>query len=86
MDWIKVSERLPEETGRYIVWLQSQKDTGYDWISPDDLSYATEMFFNKQQMIWNDESAAYNAVLNAVDTEHADSVTHWMPLPGRPEK
>jgi len=84
--WIPVTEALPESGGSYIVYLRSFKgktDLGY---VIGNLSYPTEMYFNKGQMLWVGENESYNAVLSAVDTENEYHVTHWMPLPEPPKE
>jgi hypothetical protein len=78
--WIDANERLPEQTGEYIVFLKASKK----WIDAgEDVSYTTAMWFVKEQKVWKEMNGddSYNAVLSAVDTDWACSVTHWMPLP-----
>ena len=86
-EWIKCSERLPEESGEYIVYIQT--GTGVevpDFFGSNDLSYVTSMYFKKGQKIWLDEyDESYNADLSLVDTVNDYHVTHWMPLPDAPE-
>ena len=81
--WIKCSERLPEESGEYIVYIQM--GTGVevpDFFGSNDLSYVTSMYFKERQKLWLDEDdEAYNADLSLVDTANDYHVTHWMPLP-----
>ena len=82
--WIDANERLPEQTGEYIVFLKASKK----WIDAgEDVSYTTAMWFFKEQKIWKEMNGddSYNAVLSAVDTDWSCSVTHWMPLPDAPE-
>ena len=84
--WISAKERLPEEPGAYIVFLRAfagDKELG---LAEYDLSYATEMFFDKAQMLWVGEGESYNAILSAVDATNAYHVTHWMPLPEPPKE
>jgi len=83
--WIPVTDKLPESGGSYIVYLRPFKgktDLGY---AIGDLSYPTEMYFDKGQMLWVCENESYNAILSAVDTENEYHVTHWMQLPQPPE-
>ena len=84
--WVHVTERLPESGGSYIVYLRPFKGkTDTDYVI-GDLSYPTEMYFDKGQMLWVGENESYNAILSAVDTENEYHVTHWMPLPEPPEE
>lgn len=81
--WIDANERLPEQTGEYIVFLKASKK----WIDAgEDVSYTTAMWFVKEQKIWKEMNGddSYNAVLSAVDTDWACSVTHWMEIPKPP--
>lgn len=75
--WVSVKERLPEDGGSFIVYLRpftGNTDIGYPHT---DLSYATEMYFDKGQMLWVGENESYNAVLDVVNTETEYHVTHW---------
>lgn len=81
--WIDANERLPEKSGEYIVFLKATKK----WIDAgEDVSYTTAMWFVKEQKVWKEMNGedSYNAVLSAVDTDWACSVTHWMELPKPP--
>lgn len=81
--WIDANERLPEQTGEYIVFLKASKK----WIDAgEDVSYTTAMWFVKEQKVWKEMNGddSYNAVLSVVDTDWACSVTHWMELPKPP--
>jgi len=78
--WIPVSEQLPEESGRYITYLKAP----YEWEYSKELSWVTELEFDKEQMLWwMHPDFAYNAVVDAVGNDV--KVTHWMPLPDPPE-
>lgn len=82
--WISANERLPEQTGEYIVFLKASKK----WIDAgEDVSYTTAMWFVKEQKVWKEMNGddSYNAVLSAVDADWACSVTHWMELPKPPK-
>lgn len=81
--WIDANERLPEQTGEYIVLIKASKK----WIDAgEDVLYTTVMWFVKEQKVWKEMNGddSYNAVLSAVDTDWACSVTHWMQLPEPP--
>lgn len=84
--WISVNERQPEESGGYIAYIHEptmiQKS---EWEKQYDLSYVTELYFDKGKALWSDGiDESYNAVLSAVDTDNEFHVTHWMPLPEKP--
>ena len=85
--WVSVEDRLPEESGEYIVYIQM--GTGVempDFFGSDDLSYVTSMYFKESQKLWLDEyDEVYNADLSLVDTANDFHVTHWMPLPQKPK-
>lgn len=84
--WIPVAERLPENGGYYLVYLRPF--TGETDIGPvsEEWAYATEMYFNKGQMLWDNGNESYNAVLSAVNTETEYHITHWMPMPEPPKE
>lgn len=83
--WISINERLPDDCGRYIVYLRAF--TGKDNLELfGDLSYVTEMYFDKGQMLWVDRTESYNAILEVVDTDNEYHITHWMPLPEPPKE
>ena len=71
--WIPVEERLPEESGRYLVWLR--KDNGLLWGTTVHIArwYAGTRNF----------SFSVNSEITEKSTDLA--VTHWMPLPVTPE-
>lgn len=61
--WIPVSERMPEEGGRYLAWIQQQNDLGLSqWA--DNVGYQPD----------------------SLGFRVAGRVTHWMPLPARPQE
>ena len=81
--WIRTTDRLPDEPGLYNVYLRASEKYSGEYISAEELSYVTTMYFNKGQALWQDGEDAYNAV-------YYDSqdywVTHWKPLPRKPEE
>jgi hypothetical protein len=85
--WVSVEDKLPEESGEYIVYIQM--GTGVevpDFFGSNDLSYVTSMYFKERQKLWLDEyDEAYNADLSLVDTANDYHITHWMPLPQKPK-
>lgn len=85
--WISVNERLPEESGGYLAYIQEphmiQKA---DWEEQYDFSFVMQLWFDKQKMLWSDNGEdSYNAYLPVVDTDNAFHVTHWMKLPEPPK-
>lgn len=69
---------LPEKPGPYMVFLAPPSDIDIEW------GYVTEMFFNKDQMLWEDRGTICNAIISVVD-ESEYKVTHWMPMPDPPD-
>lgn len=57
--WIPVSEKLPEETGLYLVWQDGSFAVGY-------------------RVLYYSAGRSYLDFMWSI-------VTHWMPLPARPE-
>jgi len=86
--WTAVEDALPDESGRYLVFLDYYYFESKFGFTPKDLSYVTEMYFDKAQMLWDDNAASqsFNAVLSAVSRNEAQAVTHWMPLPAPPQE
>lgn len=85
--WISVKEKLPEESGGYLAYIHEpymiQKA---DWEEQYDFSYVMELWFDKQKMLWSDNSEdSYNAYLPVVDTDNVFHVTHWMERPEPPK-
>lgn len=78
--WITIFDQsdLPEKNGYYMVFLAPPSDIDIEW------GCVTEMFFNKDQMLWEDGSTSYNAVVSVVD-ESEYRVTHWRPMPDPPQ-
>ena len=80
--WISVKDRVPEKTGLYNVYLQEATSWADEGM---EASYVTTMWFDKKQMLWEDDDDSYNAVLSAVNTNEIHHVTHWCDLPEPPK-
>ena len=81
--WISVTERLPETSGVYLVWMQ------WDLTDPDDKpsAYPIEYDAEEESFGWwsqhfDPESLGWagNVFIRYV------GVTHWMPLPQPPKE
>ena len=85
--WISVKEKLPEESGGYLAYIQEPKMIQKaDWEEQYDFSFVMQLWFDKQKMLWSDNGEdSYNAYLPVVDTDNAFHVTHWMKLPEPPK-
>ena len=73
MEWIKCSDRLPENDDDYLTFVM---DNG--------CSYRMEVqrFYKKQRIL---EGMYLDSYTHWELTTHDDNiVTHWMPLPGAP--
>nr|UVX85278.1 MAG: Protein of unknown function (DUF551) [Bacteriophage sp.] len=70
--WIKCSERMPEETDDIIV-VSDDIIVVSDGIVISGISYSRRDGF-------------YMAALEYDDDEPIDGVTHWMPLPEPPQE
>ena len=91
--WVSVEERLPEEPGEYIVYIRESLDNTRKRENKElepwedyDLSYVYSAFFDIGQMVWDVGNTYYNAVLSVVNREKDSHITHWMPLPTKPEE
>lgn len=82
-EWISVEEKLPEESGAYLVYLQAPLNFGDE---RSDWCYVTEMHFDKGQTMWQGNNESYNAILSAVDKEDEYFVSHYRPLPEPPKE
>ena len=71
MKWISVEERLPE-IGKKILFTASEHCCSGDNIEIGKYYYAK--YLTNPKFIW--ENSSGNTVIN---------VTHWMPLPEKPE-
>lgn len=65
--WIPVSERLPEESGDYLV--------AFYWGGISKIGYS------KKHGEWNNDDSLDHDLANAMR-----DITHWMPLPPKPEE
>lgn len=85
--WISVEERLPYESGYYLIVTHSGlTDDAEDWMK-DNAVDVTMAHYADYSNIWTtDSGAAYNADLSKCDKTRYEYVTHWMPLPQPPEE
>ena len=87
--WTSVKDQLPEELGRYLVYLSAPESEKAKWKEfgfDTDGSYVTDAFYNDRQKLWEMERDAYNTNLDVVDTSDDYAVTHWMPMPDPPKE
>ena len=79
MRWIPVEERLPEEQGQYIVFVDGKVTTDFYWVC-EDIKW------------WLSYNGGFNALY--IDPYSSKPkreppyprVTHWMPLPQPPKE
>lgn len=79
MRWIPVEERLPEEQGQYIVFVDGKVTTDFYWVC-EDIKW------------WLSYNGGFNALY--IDPYSSKPkreppyprVTHWMPLPAPPDR
>ena len=79
MRWIPVEERLPEEQGQYIVFVDGKVTTDFYWVC-EDIKW------------WLSYNGEFNALY--IDPYSSKPkreppyprVTHWMPLPKLPKE
>lgn len=79
INWIKVSDRLPDDDGKYIVWLKSHKCPG--GIFPEGAHF---VYYDKASGEWWDE--VYDP-MDECETRlvYYDRVIAWMPIPSYKE-
>ena len=82
MDWISVKDKLPEQDGSYLVYYNNEGICGI-WI--DDftinLSNIDSDFEGENRSGW------YEYIIDGNEGcyfEEITSITHWMPLPEKP--
>ena len=79
MRWIPVEERLPEEQGQYIVFVDGKVTTDFYWVC-EDIKW------------WLSYNGGFNSLY--IDPYSSKlkreppypRVTHWMPLPSAPKE
>lgn len=84
MTWIPVEYELPKENGRYLVALKDTDPFEFNDGRIEDSSYVREMYYDADQMIFNDGEDWYWNMLRPLATNGNYIITHWMPLPDLP--
>ena len=77
--WIPVSERLPEEPGKFLIVVKSKYPFDRDY------SYETDVAMYR----WDGKGrldGCWDALADWGDGEEYIHVTHWMPLPEPPKE
>ena len=75
VEWIKVSDRLPETKGFYLV------------VYANDSNPAESTEYYWSGIHWHcDDMDIDDDFLDEFERIHNDSVTHWMPLPEPPKE
>ena len=77
-DWIPVTERLPEENGRYLV-TRGLKACGSMWNRIYIVNYSDLMGIKSERIWWQGN-------VGKSDFERLEDVSAWMPLPIRYEE
>lgn len=79
--WIPVSERLPDEDGKYLVFEQSggRTVTSVLWFAKDARKVDRYDFRGRWKNAWYEYDSEWGHYT-------VDSVTHWMPLPQPPKE
>lgn len=86
-EWISVKDRLPTESGYYLVFLKdfepSKWDDGDETI---DCSHVTQFYYDSTQLLFIDDKYEryYNMALAEPPKSYGIVLTHWMPLPKPP--
>ena len=79
--WIPVTERLPENDGRYLVRKKNFNTAWFDVLGfAKDGRKVDEYDFERE---WENVWYRYDSEYGYVTT---DSVTHWMPIPEPPKE
>lgn len=81
--WIPVSERLPEETGTYLVWMK------WDLTEADEEPSAYPVLYDADAEgfgWWKSYYSGETLGLAGEDFVRYEGITHWMPLPEPPKE
>jgi len=75
--WISAEDRMPEKSGRYLVYTESGScfDAGYDENIDDGCPFGE----------WVEQFDSYTLGSLGSDWTPYCEITHWMPLPDPPE-
>lgn len=92
--WISVKDRLPDKDYLYLVYVHPPKNEDGlqildDFEEPIEWGYVTLANYNlRQGGIWEMEfdHAAYGTNLNKINTNEEYYISHWMPIPEKPEE
>ena len=86
--WISAREKIPDESGGYIVNIQDpffRNDENQGEFNVDT-GYITVCGYDKDSGLWREcPDSYYCANLENVNTKRTYFVSHWMPLPLKPE-
>lgn len=83
-EWISVKDRLPKETGYYLICLYYPQFEIFD-IRSNEVTIAYYTMYDN--LFCTDLNGAYNADISKVDTTgYHEYVTHWAPLPEPPKE
>lgn len=78
-EWISVKDRLPENKGNYLVWLN-----GDFYRKPYVRQYLNGYWYNQGDLlIWDSLKPHYDDWIK--NAKHLKKVLYWMPLPKPPE-
>jgi len=77
-EWIKVSDRLPDDKGIYNVLV-----SGDDFVNSSTFGYFTGSDWEGQEWERVQECSGYESS-SPYFSDYDMSVTHWMPLPEPP--
>lgn len=78
-EWIDVNERLPEDSGKYLVWLG-----GFDQLAFGKLAHIAYFYSGNGYFSFSLNTAMELGKKCSTEIDKM-CVTHWMPLPKPPE-
>ena len=80
-EWISVKDRLPNESGTYLVNIHGEDETDVcDFVTEAWYTPLPTPLFNKE-VGWTILNEFYKFT-----TQLREQITHWMPLPEPPEE
>ena len=84
-EWVNAHERLPKESGTYLVYVQDPFVWSFEDAPFTECSYVTTATYYKESGLWQTEyDVYYCADLNNVDVKNVYYISHWMTLPKGP--